>query len=341
LGGHFADVHKRDQQTTFIHPNMPPVKSYTPLTPTAPLQSRWARFRRQTKPRFRTIPNRHDNCWIQSGVEVMRRAFQFAGVNFTKTLSRPNSILGKVLRDLETGHSGLEASPYAPLDSLMWALAGQKTGSFCGDYRLFDVLEFCVAGDEQLLQLCTFQNRGKHFYAPGKGTVQNTKTTTTILHVTQHMWENQNVPELVAHALSKYDPVKLPKMIFLQLLPRSSIAEKCGGLAVPMDLMVRGCGSMQRMVAVGYIFGNESHFIPVVKIAGDFYIADSMNGAILKRVPLLSEVNNRRYNEREYKVAVMDDVSCTMNSFVHDTLLRRLLLCVMDGRGYVRRACYA
>jgi hypothetical protein len=209
---------------------------------------------------------------------------------------------------------GLEASPYAPLDALMWALSGQRTGSFCGDYRLFDALEFCVAGDPQLLHLCTFQNRGKHFYVqelgkPVRKSPWTTKTTTTILHVRQNLNENKSVPELVAHALEKFNPVKLPKMMFLQLLPRSSIVAECGSLVVPMDLMVHGCGSMLRMVAVGYIFGNESHFLSVVKTSSGFYIADSMNGAILERVPILAEVNNRRYNEREYKVAVMDDGS--------------------------------
>jgi len=40
---------------------------------------------------------------------------------------------------------------------------------------------------------------------------------------------------------------------------------------------------------------------------------------------------NEMREDRE-EVAAMDEVSCTINSFVHDTFLRRLVSCVMDGR---------
>jgi hypothetical protein len=233
---------------------------------------------------LRTLLNHNNNCWFQSALEVIRRALEHNRIDYAdENMPEPLSLLGVALTMLAKGDVLLDSSPCSGTEVLMWAIGGNNTGSFCRMSTMFEVLPIIAAEDKELLEACTYMN------------TQGKRVAATF------PWRSGESIHGTMERIFTKTARTLPQMMFFDVCGVQTI--------VPTDV-VFNLNPTHRLAyeAVGYIYSNREHFVPVVLAQGHLHVADgNTNSAILQKCPTLKSVSDDRHQFRSFTVAVACD----------------------------------
>jgi hypothetical protein len=200
---------------------------------------------------LRTLLNHNNNCWFQSALEVIRRALEHNRIDYAdENMPEPLSLLGVALTMLAKGDVLLDSSPCSGTEVLMWAIGGNNTGSFCRMSTMFEVLPIIAAEDKELLEACTYIN------------TQGKRVPATF------PWRQGESINTTMQRIFTKTARTLPQMMFFDV---NGMSKTC----VPPDVVVN-LNSMRRFSyeAVGYIYADQEHFVPVVLAQDHLHVAD-------------------------------------------------------------------
>ena len=261
-----------------------------PLKPDGKMHVMNDRQRMQEPPENRTIPWwTSNNCWWQSALETLRRAYEFLEITVPK-LDKANSMLGKSLALMNSGDISLESSPCRIIEEGMWAVAAHKTGVFNSFTRVLDALSELTVEDSLLHSACTTEwiegDTGK--IGAFQITLEQTKESSFMTRFDSRMKKEgvKKLPSMIFVDFpdSNTHPIKLDDTHKIEVELECNFP---GSKTLPLKL-----GDNQKAVEkakcyeaegkyriVAYIFTNGSHFFPVVLRGSKLYSADGNENA--------------------------------------------------------------
>ena len=292
-------------------------KKLKPMLASGTIHRMSSRRRVLMPPDERTLTNHSDNCWWQTFLETMRRAFEYMLIPIPSLPPSPTevwedlpvvasstlpvvasisnvgmatmsnveattnveakSMLGKALALLHSGDIALESTPCKYIDDAMWAVGSHNTGKFSSVEKAFEALHFLTEEDEFLHRACTTEWQ--------ESCQDGLRDMIGPMYL--NLVKGTKFQDRFDAAMKKRGRKQLPNMIVVEFRDAGQNKVTLDKINHPRirDLEFNDVKKQYRIVS--YIYTDGTHFYPVVLRSQDskLWCADGMsNDGILQEL---------------------------------------------------------